>query len=54
MAHDIVVDETGSQVIYLFAFRLGLVGYLGYEVRRETADYPGGRPRKRASPTPRS
>ena len=41
MAHDIVVDETGSQVNLPFAFRLGLVGYLGYEVRRETADYPG-------------
>ena len=41
MAHDTIVDETGSQVNLPFAFRLGLVGYLGYEVRRETADYPG-------------
>ena len=41
MAHDIVVDETGAPIDLPFAFRLGLVGYLGYEVRRETADYPG-------------
>jgi len=41
MAHDTVIDANGAPITLPFAFRLGLVGYLGYEVRRETADYPG-------------
>ena len=41
MAHDTIVYDTGAPIDLPFAFRLGLVGYLGYEVRRETADYPG-------------
>lgn len=51
-AHDTIVDEHGVKVDLPFAFRLGLVGYLGYEVRRETADFPGDVDVREKAPEP--
>ena len=55
MAHDIAVDENGAPIDLPFAFRLGLVGYLGYEVDERRRLPRRNVPRnRRQSPTPRS